>query len=92
MHLEKTTDTGEWQKGRYYVAGETFTYENLLFYVTEDHFSSDFHPKDAIASKDLFSSDFHPEDAIDDGAEGFPFRRVYEAASVTSLTRKKKGQ
>ena len=76
MHLEKTTDTGEWQKGRYYVAGETFTYKTFLFYVTEDH----------------FSSDFHPEDAIDDGAEGFPFRRVYEAASVTSLTRKKKGQ
>lgn len=77
MHLEKTTDTGEWQKGKYYVAGETFTYKTMLFYVTEDHFADD---------------DNKPLSNMTDKGKLYPFRRVYEADSITSLTRKKKGQ
>ena len=77
MHIEKTIDTGEWQKGRYYVVGETFTYKNMSFCVTEDHLSCD---------------EFHPKSSLADISEGFPFKRVYEVDSITSLTRKKEGQ
>lgn len=73
-YLLKTTDTGEWEKGRYYVENETFTYKGFLFCVTEGHLADD---------------DNEPFSNTSDKGKLYPYRRVYEADSVTSFRKKR---
>lgn len=74
LHLEKTNDTGERQKGKYYRRGDTFTYKKkFLFFVTEDHLADD---------------DNEPFSNTTDKGKFYPFRRIYEADSPTSFKKK----
>ena len=61
MNLEQATDTGEWQKGKYYVAGETFIYKTMQFHVTEDHFADD---------------DNHPRSYLHNERKDYPYKQV----------------
>lgn len=61
MQLEKTTHLGEWEKGKYYAAGETFTYKTVQFYVTEDHSADD---------------DTHPRAYLTNERKDFPYKQV----------------
>lgn len=74
-HLEKTNNRGEWEKGKYYKKGDTFTYrKEFLFFVTENHLADD---------------DTEPFSNTTDKGRFYPFRRIYEADSPTSFKKKK---